>query len=178
MTNSLLKLQKESKDKSEKGICATYLLANYYYNISPHGFYRNIPLYHSSNGYISYYDNDNDHANIKFPDFSKDYNYKNFENYPLVISYMSKALELYEYVAENTNNRELKARSLFMLSSCVMDLYAPDWYYTIKNGTDKSYCEQVNIYFRKLAANFNDTQFYQEAVRECKYFEYYVKNEF
>lgn len=178
LTKSLLKLQKESKNKGEKGICATYLLANYYYNISPHGYYRNIPLYHSSNYFISYYDNDNDHTDIKFPDFSKDYNYKNFENYPLVISYMSKALELYKYVAENTNNRELKARSLFMLSSCVMDLYAPDWYYTIKNGTDKSYCEQVNTYFRKLAADFNDTQFYQEAVRECKYFEYYVKNEF
>ncbi len=178
LTKSLLKLEKESKNNNEKGLCAAYLLANYYYNISPHGYYRNIPRYSSSNGYISYYGNTNDFPDIKFPDFSKEYNYKNFDNYPLVISYMSKALELYERVVEYTTNRELKARALFMASSCVMDLHVPNWYYSINSKTDKSDCEQVNIYFRKLAADFNDTQFYQEAVRECKYFEYYVKNEF
>ena len=178
LTQSLLKLEKESQKNTKEGIYATYLLANYYYNISPNSYYRNIPLYSSSNGNMSYYTNNNDHADIKFPDYSKDYNYKNFEYYPLVISYMSKALELYERVVENSSDRELRAQALFMASSCVMDLYAPNWYYNIKEGNDRSYGEQVNIYFHKLAANFNDTQFYQEAVRECKYFEYYVKNEF
>lgn len=178
LTKALLTLEKECKESSEEGIYAAYLLANYYFNISPFGYFRNIPMYNNSNNYLSYYDYSTDYTENKVPDFSMDYNYRKFQRYPLVINYMSKALELYEHVADNAKNRELKARALFMASSCSMDLYASNWYWHIHNETDKSYCEQVNIYFRKLAATFNDTQFYKEALRECKYFEYYVKNEF
>lgn len=195
LTQALIELENESRSNNDKGHRAAYLLANYYYNISPHGYYRNIPLYSSTNYYYSYYDGykpNLDYRDITFPDFSKDYNYKNFWDVTLVLNYMKRALELYQRVADNTQDRELKARALFMASSCVMDLYAPNWYYVatytdkdsdnlpswyINEKLDASHHEEVNVYFRKLATDFNDTQFYREAVRECKYFEYYVRNE-
>lgn len=195
LTQALIELAKESESKGEKGNRAAYLLANYYYNISPHGYFRNIPLYSSKNDYYSYYDyykQNKDYSDITFFDFSKEYNYKNFREETLVINYINMALKLYQRVADNTQNRELKARALFMASSCAMDLYSPHWYYAaisknrnsdylpswyVDEKLDTSHREDVNIYFRKLATDFNDTQFYQEAFRECKYFEYYVRNE-
>lgn len=38
--------------------------------------------------------------------------------------------------------------------------------------------KKVDSYFYQLAKSYSDTQFFKQAVHECKYFDYYVKNEF
>ena len=51
LTAALMQLEKESQMMTEKGARAAYMLANYYYNISPTGYYRNIPAYFTDNSY-------------------------------------------------------------------------------------------------------------------------------
>lgn len=181
LTAALIKLEEASREMTAKGAEAAYLLANYYYNISPTSYYRNIPMYFSENGYSwSAYYLYNKQSNI--PDFSKSYNYRDFSNKYMTISYMEKALALYEQAATYFTDRESKARALYMASSCVMDIYAPYWWYNISDKssqTDHQRSEgekKVDSYFYQLMESYGDTQLFKQAVHECKYFDYYVKN--
>lgn len=175
LTQALLTLEKESEKNNEKGIRAAYLLANYYFNMSPRGYYRNIPMYCFSNDYISEFYAPYDKRNV-YPDLDGVYNFKNFSWQSLVLNYMDKALLLYERVVAKSKDRELQARAQFMAAACHMDLYNQNWFY--QKDRDKELNKETNEYFYKLATSYGDTQFYNEAIRECKYFEYYVRNEF
>lgn len=182
LTAALIRLEKESKMMTEEGARAAYLLANYYYNISPTGYYRNIPTYFTDNSFCySAYTLFNDDMKC-FPDFSDKYNYKNYAHEYMIINYMDKALALYEQAATYFTDREWKARALFMASSCMMDLYAPNWWGTWNNILDQDFIrpdadKKVDSYFYKLKKSYADTQFFKQAVHECKYFEFYIKNE-
>lgn len=179
LSSALMQLEKESNAVTEEGARATYLLANYYYNISPTGYYRNIPLYFRDNSaYYAAYNLNFDDQRSQFPNFSKDYNYKDFAYQFMTINNMDKALTLYELAATYFTDREWKARALFMASSCTMDLYAQNWWYNAKDKSSLKKIEdkKVDNCFHKLVTSYGDTQFFKQAVHECKYFEYYVKN--
>ena len=69
-----------------------------------------------------------------------------------------------------------------MASSCTMDLYAQNWWSNWNNILNPDFSrsddeKKVDSYFRQLKKSYSDTQFFKEAVYECKYFEYYVKTE-
>lgn len=179
LTAALIQLEKESRAMTEEGARAAYLLANYYYNISPTGYYRNIPMYFRDNSaYYAAYDLNSDDQKSQFPNFSKSYNYKDFTYQFMTINHMDKALALYEQAATYFTDRESKARALFMASSCTMDLYAQNWWYnaTEESAPKKIEDKKVDNCFYKLGTSYGDTQFFKQAVHECKYFEYYVKN--
>ena len=163
---------------------AAFLLANYYYNISPSVFYCNIPTYFRDNSYCwSAYGSYGSAVSNRIPDYSKEYNYRDFTQEYMTINNMENALALYEQAATYFTDREWKARALFMASSCTMDLYAQNWWDNWNNILDPDFKrsneeKKVDSNFYQLAKSYSDTQFFKQAVHECKYFDYYVKNEF
>ena len=183
LTAALMQLEKESQMMTEKGARAAYMLANYYYNISPTGYYRNIPAYFTDNSYYwSAYVSYGTTGPNSIPDYSKEYNYRDFTQEYMIVDNMENALALYEQAATYFTDREYKARALFMASSCTMDLYAQNWWSNWNNILNSDFSrsddeKKVDSYFRQLKKSYSDTQFFKEAVHECKYFEYYVKTE-
>ena len=184
LTAALIQLEKESSQTTEKGAKAAYLLANYYYNISPTGYYRNIPNYYTDNYYDSsaYEPYGSTPGSIRIPDFSKVYNYRDFTWEHMIVDNMGKALALYQQAATYFTDREWQARALFMASSCTMNLYAQDWFYNLKeinkvHRTRSDEEKKVDDYFHRLATTYGDTQFFRQAVHECKYFDFYVKTQ-
>ena len=183
LTAALMQLEKESQMMTEKGARAAYMLANYYYNISPTGYYRNIPAYFTDNSYYwSAYVSYGTTGPNSIPDYSKEYNYRDFTQEYMIVDNMENALALYEQAATYFTDREYKARALFMASSCTMDLYAQNWWSNWNNILNPDFSrsddeKKVDSYFRQLKKSYSDTQFFKEAVYECKYFEYYVKTE-
>lgn len=183
LTAALMQLEKESQMMTEKGARAAYMLANYYYNISPTGYYRNIPAYFTDNSYYwSAYVSYGTTGPNSIPDYSKEYNYRDFTQEYMIVDNMENALALYEQAATYFTDREYKARALFMASSCTMDLYAQNWWSNWNNILNSDFSrsddeKKVDSYFRQLKKSYSDTQFFKEAVYECKYFEYYVKTE-
>ena len=184
LTAALMQLEKESQMMTEESARAAYMLANYYYNISPTGYYRNIPTYFRDNSYCwSAYGSYGSAVSNRIPDYSKEYNYRDFTQEYMTINNMENALALYEQAATYFTDREWKARALFMASSCTMDLYAQNWWDNWNNILDPDFKrsdeeKKVDSYFYQLAKSYSDTQFFKQAVHECKYFDYYVKNEF
>ena len=186
LTTALIQLEKDSQQMTEEGARAAYLLANYYFNISPTGYYRNIPCYFSSNDYYwSAYGGSSwgggAGTTTFIPDFSNAYNYRKFSWKNMTVSNIKKALALYEQATLYFTDREWKARALFMASACTMDLYAQLWWNDRDETLDDKFERtdgnmKVNNYFHKLAKSYGDTQFFRQAVHECKFFEYYVKN--
>lgn len=166
LAQSLLRLKEMAEKGNETGMHAAYLLANYYFNISSNGYYRNIPFYFSDNGYSSSHYRSS--FLNKFHDFGNEYNYKDFSSYVLLTNDAFKALHIYENVTQCSSDRELVARALFMAAACTRDLYS---------GDEKD-ISKINSYYSKIARTCSDTDFFREAKNECKYFDYYIKNEF
>ena len=167
LVQSLLRLKNMEKEKNETGMCAAYLLANYYFNISARGYFRNIPFYFANNGFSSTHFGESVSEN-EVPDFENEYNYKGFYYSVLLTNDAFKALSYYEHVARYSSNPELKARALFMASACAQDLYG---------GNDGDYTTPED-YYSEIARKYSNTGFFNEAKNECKYFDYYIKNEF
>jgi len=84
-------------------------------------------------------------------------------------------------------NREMTAKALFMLARCDQNRYCEGSEirdnYTSYSGVYKDYFDQFqsgirSSGFRKdfevLKNQYSNTKFYQEMIKECKYFDYYV----
>lgn len=84
-------------------------------------------------------------------------------------------------------NREMTAKALFMLARCDQNRYCEGSEirdnYTSYSGVYKDYFDQFqsgirSSGFRKdfevLKNQYSNTKFYQELIKECKYFDYYV----
>ena len=166
LVQSLQRLKEMAKKKNETGVRAAYLLANYYFNISAYGYYRNIPFYFSDNGFSSMHFGTSVSEN-EVPDFSKDYNYKYFTSSVLLTNDAFNALSAYKYVSEHSSDPELRARALFMASACTRDLH--QW--------ESETWEKVERYYSEITRQYSHTDFFKEAKNECKYFDYYIKNE-
>lgn len=77
----------------------------------------------------------------------------------------SRAKYLFQRARTLAENRELAARATFMEAKCEQNEY----YVLAPPGT-----AQGHIAFDVLIDNFSDTQFFQEAIRECQYFRAYI----
>ncbi len=96
------------------------------------------------------------------------------------IKYYDKCIELSEGI-----NNELAAECAFMAAKCEQYQYTidPDLQEskirTYWEGWEHEYLVLPNYnvygkYFNILRENFSDTDYYQEAINECKYFRYYI----
>ena len=165
--NTFVKKLIEIRDIAIKTGSATdyYLLGNAYYNMSYFGPAYYLMNYFRSGSYFSGY-SDN-----------------------------TQALEFYEKAIQYAPDREAAARACFMAAKAEQNLFfqymtenRPDdgyWWgkYTIDDWNSDAYAQfQQDIqdqgyrkYFERLRKEYKDTDYYQRAIRECKYLEYYAR---
>lgn len=105
-----------------------------------------------------------------------------------VTNYMdySKAQAFYKKALKYTNDHEFEAKIHFMLAKCEQWDYWKDEPAVdrFKNNDTKYYQnlmkhikkEGYRTHFEIIKEHYNDTKLYQQATKECKYFNYYVKN--
>lgn len=149
---------------------SNYMLGNFYYNISDAGYYRDI-IYAEGNGWSSHHLS-NDNINIYRIDKVKG---KQFRN-------QNKAYNYYSKILKTSADRELKAKTLYMMSKCELeDMYFNElrdvytgskWrgdYEGILNETTSKYKKSFKI----LKRDYSETQYYKEIINECSFFEYY-----
>lgn len=165
--NSFVRKLIEVRDIARNTNSATdyYLLGNAYYNMSYFGpAYYVMNYFRSGSYYSGYWDN-------------------------------SQALEFYKKAIQYASGREAAARYCFMAAKAEQNLFfqhmtenLPDdsyWWgkYTIDEWDSEGYARfQQDIkkmgyrqYFERLRSEYEDTEYYQRAIRECKYLEYYAR---
>ena len=84
----------------------------------------------------------------------------------------------YKKALEYSTNRNLSAECCFMAAKCMQNMFImdfnpseyDDFEETEKKKKDLGYRE----YFDVLENQYKNTDFYDEIIKECKYFEYYV----
>ena len=134
-----------------------FLIANGYYNITYYGNCWDASSYDREFNFWGYY-----------------------KEQPWEFYDCSIAKSYYEKVINTTKNRELAAKSTFMAAKCEQNEYYNNYadfhdYRTIKDTTVKK--ENYRTFFKLLKEKYSDTQFYNEALKECKYFNEFTKKD-
>lgn len=146
-------LASHNKKKADKYY---FLMANGFYNISYFGNCWNA----SSNSRDFYYD--------------QMYNeYKDWEFYDC-----SKAQEYYEKARQLNKDKEFAAKCCFMASKCEQNSFYNNLY-KMRFKKDGDYLKEklkYREYFGLLKEKYSNTQFFKEALKECKYFNHFVTN--
>lgn len=174
LAQSLLQLSEMAQKEDVTGAYAAYLLANYYFNISAKGYYRNIPFYFTDNS-ASYKHFGKSVWKDEIPDLRKVYNYKDFYAVVLLTNDAFKALHIYNRLAESAPSPELRARALFMAAACLRDLN--DNTSPQDEVAAKQTARDMDSYYSELVEKYANTRFFKEAKNECKYLDYYIKDE-
>ncbi|MCH7407891.1 hypothetical protein MM239_00660 [Belliella sp. DSM 111904] len=185
LTEVVLQLEKIAGKKGETAAKANYLLGNFFYNISTLGYYRHILAFDWSNGnspkYHNYYSWGGHYKERvpNYPFYFKNYSFSVWypDDFNLPLTYLKKALKL-------TKNEETQARILFAASKCEQGIFYSTQDDEELNGLDKLDYKARNdklldvkisryrTYFKKLK-EMEQTQFYEEVMSHCKYFEHY-----
>lgn len=131
-------------------------LGNAYYNISYWGNAWNALDYYRCHGCETYNIGEN----------ASDYYYYNDE-YDL-----TNAVFYYTLAVQETSGKQFAALNYFMLAKCEQN----NFYRSAEITDYKFKTDDQQIYFGILHELFSDTEFYREAINECKYFNYYVSN--
>jgi len=154
----MLALEKQLNAGDVNKAQPAHLLANAYYNISYWG---------NSWMAFDYYRCHGCEANYN--------EYKNQSWYTPDFFDLSKAAAYYTLAAENSADREFKAKNIFMLAKCEQNKYyiSPDFSYDNENGLKYLY----RRHFETMKKEYSNTRFFQEAIAECKYFTYYVNQD-
>lgn len=151
-------LENEIKTKQVNRAETYFLLANAYYNMTYFGNSWMITDFYRS--YRS------DRYSPNFLDCSK------------AESYYLKAMTL-------SNDAEFQARCVFMAAKCEQNRYYVDKGFLTKDGeyypsdcerNPKIKKENYKTYFKTLVDKYSKTQFYKEALKECKYFNNFDSN--
>lgn len=150
----MLELEKEIKSTPKNRAENYFLLANAYYNITYFGnSWMIIDFYRSS--------------------FSSDYDPNYLD--------CSKAEEYYLKAMTASNDKDFQARCLFMAAKCEQNRFyidkglfqSRDYYYDCEpNPQIKK--ENYRMYFKTFNDKYSKTKFFKEALKECKYFNYFV----
>lgn len=152
----MLELEKEVKITPQNRAENYFLLANAYYNLTYFGnSWMIIDFYRSY--YENYYD----------PNYLD----------------CSKAEEYYLKAMTVSNKKEFKAKCLFMAAKCEQNRFyidkeiykSRDYYYSYDYESNaKIKKENYRMYFKNLKDEYSKTEFYKQALKECKYFNYFV----
>jgi hypothetical protein len=84
----------------------------------------------------------------------------------------------------HSNDKEFIAKCAFMAAKCEQNRFYLDKGYLIDDNEYHGNCEQnpeikkenYRTYFKVLKDKYSKTKFYQQALKECKYFNYFVTN--
>ncbi len=144
-------------------------LANAHYNLTQFG---NLHYY----TYNSTFDK-NDLMHPEYIDMDRGPVFKSID---ITFSHdMTWAAYYYKKAFELSKDKEFKAKMSFMLAKCEQNQYYVDKVNPLySDWNDDCVAEKNSKYrvnFKHLIKNFSDTKFYQEALKECSYFEHFVK---
>ncbi|MBK7037360.1 MAG: hypothetical protein IPI31_02745 [Bacteroidetes bacterium] len=146
------KLKKDSENKTE----IQHLLGNAYYNMSYWGNAWMALDYYRCHG-----------CELSKVDPNDSYSWYYNDIYDL-----DKAKYYYQLAAEGSRGKEFAALNYFMLAKCEQNEYyrSDDFDYENANGLKENYRTNFSI----IKNEYSETEFYQKAIGECKYFDYYV----
>ncbi len=185
LTEALIKLQQIVQQQGEKSAKAAYLIANFFFNTTTLGYYRQILTFDitNSNGpkfHNYWWVSVDEHNHVLY--------YKNYadntmliNNFQLPLNYLEKGLTL-------TQDKELKARLLFTAAKCEQGIFYQkgisefnrqnkDENYFSDDYQDKVRAFKVahyRPYFKRLKEQYSQTHYYSQLKTNCKYFDYYT----
>lgn len=160
LIEKMLRLEYEGRADLEKGAEYFYELGLAYYNMSYFGnAWEAMDYYRSGNNW--YYVNDEniyDAAGL----FLGNKETVNCE----------RALHYFETTRLLSKSKELAARASFMAAKCQLNMYyiSKDCNYSRRGNKMPNPPEKYRTYFNYLKKDYADTNFYQQAMKECKYF--------
>jgi hypothetical protein len=143
----LITLAGQADRPGAEGAQASLLVGNALYNMSYYG-----------NGRLIY---QTEHYN--FPNRS-----------PLTVQ-MQLAEKYYKRAMELSPDREVQAKACFMAAKTEQNRYFAAQEKKGKPPADPQTSTHSPIYFKRLQEQYANTKYYQEVVRECSYFRFYVK---
>lgn len=150
LAQRLDELERLSKTDSDNAAEHLFKLGNAHFEMSYHGrSWRALDYYWSEGGY-------KEKSRNVYSGFFDGFNARGNQSFRYndnALEYLEKVMEL-----ENGSNREWVAKACFVAASC-------------KSREEKNLREK---YFNKLKEDYADTEFYQQAIKECGYFYSYV----
>ncbi len=185
LTDVLIRLSDIARQNSEAGVKANFLLANFYYNTTGLGYFRELLSFDLNNAYGPKF-----HDLLSPEDEVKKLNgvfsnyYKNFDWYSSFSGDFNVSMNYAKAALKNVNDPELKAQILFTASKIEQGqfyLYAQnnllgEWYnsYDLEKPEILRYkIKNYRTYFRELKA-LSSTKAYKEIKSNCLYFNAYV----
>lgn len=178
LVEALIKLQELCIQENELGAKANYLLANYFFNTTNAGYYRNIPYYEQGNYQLySYYGRGNEEPK----EIKKLYNLNDFGNRVSLKYGFETPYKLYLKAEELASNPEFKARSVFMAAKCEVELLfikeeETPYGLSYWTNTSKLYSEINRPMFAKLNRNYGKTKFITDVKTNCAYYQYFLQS--
>ena len=90
---------------------------------------------------------------------------------------LSKAKSYFEKVLEVSKDRERSARATFWLARCDWLTYVTSSGYQAPRNSNylPSLPSEYRVYYQQLEADYAETDFYAWVIKECKYFQAYVR---
>ncbi len=149
----ILTIQYESRAKIEDNALQLYQLGLAFFNMSYFGHSWNMVDRHRSGSNWYYRNVDRVFTTWMFPEGNR-------ENHDL-----SKALIYFEQARSNAKNPELAAKAAYMAARCEQNFY-----FTMPSKPPT----RPREYFKILKEKYSKTKFYDNLIKECKYFKYYV----
>ena len=153
LIEKMLSIEYESRAKIEDNAVYLYQLGLAYFNMSYFGHSWQITDRFRSGSNWYYRNVDRVFTTWMFPN-------GNHENHDL-----SKALIYFEQARANARNPELAAKAAYMAARCEQNFY-----FTMPSKPPT----RPREYFQILKEKYSKTKFYDNLVKECKYFKFYV----
>ncbi len=157
LIEKILALKELAKTDATNRASIYHELGNAYYNMSYWGNAWNALDYYRCHGC---------ETNVVDPEDSYYYYYYS-DQFDL-----TNAEYYYTLATKTTNSNEFAALNYFMLAKCEQNQYYRSGDYEYENANGKKDDYRANFYI--LNNMFSNTTFYQEAINECKYFDYYA----
>lgn len=174
IVNVLLELKKEADGSGLRAAKANYLLGNFFYNTSVVGYFRNYLRFGYNGGFRQEFFCPVYKNNI----FEKEMYLKSIPTYydnptDIADKYLKRAYTL-------ASGDELKARIVFALSKCELEIHYQKIAYQYCNGNNRGESEDPVLitdrrYFKELM-KYKNTSFFDKVQSNCKYFDYYVNH--
>jgi len=157
-------MQQLKKSLDKAGAEALYRYANGLYSMTYYGLSWNAGMYYrSGNDQLGYFESDS--RQVLLPEYRDYYN-------------CGEALKYYQRAFDKSDNREFKARCLFMMSKCWQKNFIPQeekYRYDPSANNDYVAYTLASPYFRQLAEDYSETRTYNQLFTDCTYLSYYIK---
>lgn len=144
---------------------SAFLLGNALYNMTEYG--NNRPLNNE----------EFNKSDLMHPDYREPEKGPKFNNgEPDYYTNMAWASYYYNLAIKSSKDSEFKAKMHFLLAKCEQNkYYNREEVSYMENGCDDLKNLSYRANFKKLGLTYSKTKFYQEALKECSYFEHYTK---